>query len=68
MSYALYYALDDVERDGPYMWCGIEEFAIPCPKCGKLMLFMSRDEWFWREEVKPRLLKAFSEYTHEHCG
>jgi hypothetical protein len=57
-----------IERDGPYLYFGIEEFAIPCPKCGKPMLFTSRDERFWREEVKPRLLKAFSEYTHKRCG
>lgn len=58
----------EIERRGPFLSCGIEEFTVPCPKCEKPILFSSRDERFWREEVKPRLLKAFSDYTHEGCG
>ena len=61
------FAEQDLERQGPYLWCGVEEFAIPCPKCGKPMLFTSRDERLWRE-VKPRLVEAFSEYTHKRCA
>jgi hypothetical protein len=61
------FAAEDVEKLGPYIWLGIEEFAIPCPKCGKPMVFTSRDEEFWKKEVKPKLLKAFSGYRHKRC-
>jgi uncharacterized protein with PIN domain len=56
-----------IERDGPYLYLGIEEFAIPCPRCGEPILFTSKDEQFWREEVKPRLIKAFSDHVCWRC-
>jgi hypothetical protein len=60
-------ALDSVERDGPWMWFRIEEFTVPCPKCGKPMLFSNRFKEDWERNVRPVLAKAFSGWAHVKC-
>jgi hypothetical protein len=62
-----YRALDEVEDEGPFMFLGIEEFAVSCPKCGKPMVFSSRFKEQWEGKVKPILAKAFSNWAHVDC-
>jgi len=43
----------------------IERFFVPCPKCGKPMVFDNQElVEQWNNEIKPMLLKAFSIYAH----
>jgi len=61
------FIIRDVERLGPVMFFGIEEFTVPCRVCGKPILFTNRDKELWEKEVKPSLQRAFSDWTHERC-
>jgi hypothetical protein len=45
---------------------GIDHFRIPCSKCGKPIVFTSKDE-VWEPVVKPTLYKAFSNWHHITC-
>jgi hypothetical protein len=41
-------------------------FTIPCPKCGKPMLFSHKSK-NWLNQVRPWLLKAFRNWSHVEC-
>ena len=60
-------AVEDVRSWGPYEFLGIEEFTVPCSRCGKPMVFTSRSKEFWEEQIKPTLLKMFSHWMHREC-
>jgi hypothetical protein len=47
-----------------------ESFIVPCPKCGKPMVFNNQElVEQWNNEIKPMLIKAFSIYAHApDCG
>lgn len=59
-------AENEIKKHGPFEYFGIEEFTVPCPKCGKPMIFLSKDEK-WKSEVKPILKKAFANWYHAEC-
>jgi len=60
-------AVDDVRSWGPYEFLGIEEFTVPCSRCGKPVVFTSRSKEFWERQIKPTLLKMFSHWMHREC-
>ena len=60
------WTLNYIEEKGPWESCGIEEFTLPCARCGKPMVFSSRFEG-WESRVKPILAKAFSGWAHTRC-
>ena len=41
-------------------------FNVPCPNCGEVMFFSSKDS-NWKTEIYPVLLHAFSEWQHVDC-
>jgi hypothetical protein len=61
------FAIEEVERDGPYLFFGMEEFTVPCSVCRKPMVFSSRFRDEWEKEVKPILIKAFFNWAHTEC-
>jgi hypothetical protein len=61
-------ALERVRQKGPYTFLGIEEFAVPCFKCGKPVVLSSRNKEVWEKEVKPLLLDMFFHYMHKECA
>jgi hypothetical protein len=61
------YVLDKVKKEGPLSIFHIEEFTVPCPKCGGPMLFSSRFKEQWEGKIKPILAKAFSNWAHVDC-
>jgi hypothetical protein len=48
----------------------VERFTIPCPECGKPIVFDNQEGGEqWNNEIKPILIKAFSNYYHvSNCG
>jgi hypothetical protein len=59
---------DTCDRFGPYTLFDIEEFTVPCFKCGKPLILSSRNKEFWEKEVKPLLLDMFFHYMHKECA
>ena len=59
---------DTCDRFGPYLLFDIEEFTVPCFKCGKPLVLSSRNKEFWEKEVKPILAETFSHYLHKECA
>ena len=41
-------------------------FTVPCPRCGKPMIFTHKDE-NWDTEIKPTLYSAFRYWRHIKC-
>ncbi|MEM1625664.1 MAG: hypothetical protein QXP68_04165 [Thermosphaera sp.] len=52
---------------GPFEVLGIEEFTVPCSKCGKPMIFSSRFREEWEKNVRPILKRAFANWCHVRC-
>jgi hypothetical protein len=45
---------------------GERRFNIPCPVCGKVMFFSSKDS-NWKSEIYPELIRTFGEWRHTDC-
>ena|GEM_PF-2438872 len=59
---------DVCEQLGTYEVFGIEEFTVPCSRCGKPVVFTSRSKEFWEKRVKPIPLEKFSHWAHKECA
>jgi hypothetical protein len=59
---------DLCDRFGPRFLFEIEEFTVPCFKCGDPVVLSSRNKEFWEREVKPKLVEMFFNYAHKECA